>query len=124
MVDDIDDMEEDNTFPLEEIELAAQETADEVLKEVSWDEVLVPQWINTICEKTVKRLVQLNRPYKFVVTCVIQQKIGATIHSSMSNFWENTTDGSVTVIYPPPQRTKEAAKMNFQCLITIFGTRF
>ena len=117
-------MEEDNTFPQEDVERCVLETAEECLKDAMWNEELVPQWINTICEKTTKQLVALNRPYKFVTTCVMQQKIGATVHSSMSCFWENSNDGYVTVIYPPPQRTKEAAKMSIQCLITVFCTRF
>jgi dynein light chain Tctex-type 1 len=109
---EIEEMEEDNSFPQDEIERVTVEAAEEILKEVMWDETLVPQWISTICEKITKALVNLNRPYKFVVTCVMQQKIGATIHSSMSCYWESTTDGAVTYLYPPPQRAKEAAKMS------------
>ena len=109
---EIEEMEEDNSFPQDDIERVTAEVAEEILKEVMWDETMVPQWINTVCEMITKQLVALNRPYKFVVTCVMQQKIGATIHSSMSCFWESTTDGAVTYLYPPPQRAKEAAKMS------------
>ena len=69
---EIEEMEEDNSFPQDDIERVTAEVAEEVLKEVMWDETQVPQWINTICEMTTKQLVALNRPYKFVVTCVMQ----------------------------------------------------
>ena len=43
-----------------------QESVEAVLATAQWDEKLVPQWINEICEKSMKQLMELNRPYKFV----------------------------------------------------------
>ena len=62
-----------------------QESVEGVLATAQWDEKLVPQWINEICEKSMKQLMELNRPYKFVgkslprsmsaiVTCMLMQK--------------------------------------------------
>jgi dynein light chain Tctex-type 1 len=116
--------EDDNAFPSEDIDRCGNEVAEEVLKEAMWDETLIPQWINLICEKLMKQLIGLNKPYKFMVTCIMQQKIGAPIHSSLACHWENTTDGVTNILYPPPQRAKDAQKMSFQALITIFATRF
>ena len=108
MVEEMEGVEDDNTFPQEEIDGKVQEVAEEVLKEAMWDELKVPVWINEICEKTTKSLVDLQRPYKFIVTCVIQQKTGATTHSSHSSHFENTTDGVISIIYPQQSRAKEA----------------
>jgi hypothetical protein len=33
----------------------------------------VGQWISEICEKSTKKLVGLNKPFKYVITCVIMQ---------------------------------------------------
>ena len=74
---EIDQMEDDNSYPAEDIEVKIIETAEEVLKEAMWDENQVPIWINQINEKLMHSLLQLNRPYKYVVTVVMQQKIGA-----------------------------------------------
>ena len=98
--------------------------AEEVLKDASWDELKVPIWINQICEKTVQALVGLQRPYKFIVTCVIQQKIGAASHSSHSSHFENTTDGVVTCIYPAQSRAKDIQTKTIQALITVFCCKF
>ena len=101
-----------STYPGEDIERCATDVAEEVLNGAMWDEIMVPQWINTICEKLMKQLVGLNKPYKFMVTCIMQQKMGASIHSSLACHWENNFDGVITILYPPPQRQKDAQKMS------------
>ena len=52
-MEDIDNVEDDNNFPQEEIDTKVQEVAEEVLKEAMWDELKIPVWINVICEKTM-----------------------------------------------------------------------
>jgi dynein light chain Tctex-type 1 len=94
--------EDENQFPSEEIDRLMTETAEEVLKEAMWDEKEVPHWVNRICEEGLEKLVKMQRPYKFVITCLMQQKTGSVAcHSSYSCFFENATDGIVFVIYPP-----------------------
>ena len=66
------EMEDDNTFPAEDIDLKVNEAADEILKEAMWDEHKVPVWINQITEKVMQGLVAMQRPYKYVVTVVMQ----------------------------------------------------
>ena len=53
MVEDMDAVEDDNNFPVEDVETKVQEIAEEVLKEAMWDELMVPIWINQICEKSM-----------------------------------------------------------------------
>ena len=65
------DIDDDNTFPTEPVEQAVHEAAETVLQDVQWDEALVPHWINEICEKTMKTLAEMKRPYKYVVTCML-----------------------------------------------------
>ena len=52
-------LDDDPTFPNEDIDQKVNEVAEEVLKDASWDELKVPYWINQICEKTVQALVGL-----------------------------------------------------------------
>ena len=66
------EVEDDNSFPSEDIELKISEVAEEVLKDAMWDEEMVPIWINQINEKLMAGLTSLGRPYKFVVTVVMQ----------------------------------------------------
>ena len=46
-------------------------------------------------------LMTLNKPYKYVVTVVMQQKTGAQISGAVSCYYENTTDGVVVQAFPP-----------------------
>ena len=46
MAEEVDQLEDDNSFPTEDIEIKINETAEEVLKEAMWDEAKVPLWIN------------------------------------------------------------------------------
>ena len=71
MAEEQDQLEDDNSFPSEEIEIKISEVAEEVLKEAMWDEHKVPQWINAINEKLMQALMTLNKPYKYVVTVVM-----------------------------------------------------
>ena len=43
-----------------------QETIDAHLKDKNYEESKVPQWINDICEDCVFKLVQLNKPFKYL----------------------------------------------------------
>ena len=72
MAEEVDQLEDDNSFPSEDIELKITEVAEEVLKDAMWDEQKVPQWINQINEKLMQSLMTLNKPYKYVITVVMQ----------------------------------------------------
>ena len=45
-MDDLEGNDEDMTYPAEDVEKFVQETAEEVLREATWDEIKVPLWIN------------------------------------------------------------------------------
>ena len=71
MAEEVDQLEDDNSFPSEDIEIKITEVAEEVLKDAMWDEQKVPQWINQINEKLMQSLMTLNKPYKYVITVVM-----------------------------------------------------
>ena len=54
----------------------------------------------------------LNKPFKYIVTCVIMQKNGAGLHTSSSCYWDNSTDGSRTVRWE---------NKSMYCIATVFG---
>ena len=71
-----------------------QESIDAVLANAPYKHAFVGQWTNDVVETCVKRLAGLNKPFKYVVTCVIMQRNGAGLHTAASCFWDNDTDGS------------------------------
>ena len=46
--------------------------------------------INTIVDSCLKELQSLNRPFKYIVTCVIMQKNGAGMSTAASMFWDSS----------------------------------
>ena len=55
------------------------------------------QWTNGVVESCLASLTKLQKPFKYIVTCVIMQKNGAGLHTASSCYWDNSTDGSCTV---------------------------
>ncbi|EFJ05638.1 hypothetical protein SELMODRAFT_8199, partial [Selaginella moellendorffii] len=57
----------------------------------------IGQWTSTVCEKCMAKLVNLNKPFKYIVTCMIMQKNGAGLVTASSCFWDPLADGSRTM---------------------------
>ena len=53
----------------------------------------VNQWTNGVVESCLASLTKLQKPFKYIVTCVIMQKNGAGLHTASSCYWDNSTDG-------------------------------
>ena len=68
MADEIDD---DAGWPNEEINQAVQSVVELILENVMWDEKLAPIWINEIIERSMKALVEMKIPYKFIINCML-----------------------------------------------------
>ena len=118
-----EEMDEDQTFPQEEVQRCMQEACESVLETAQWEEEKVPGWINEVIEKAMKSLSELKTAYKFIVTCMMVQKTDKALFSCASTNWENSTDGIESFVYPPT-RNKEAAGKTIQCLITCCAMKF
>ena len=71
------------------------------------------EWVDTICQTTLTQLKESVSPnFKYVVTGLIVQKLGAGLHLETAALWDATTDGSVVVKYE---------NSNLVCLTTVMG---
>mgnify|MGYP002351130725 CR=1 FL=1 len=70
-----------------------REIIEDKLSGKDYDEQLVPQWINDICESCMEELCAPRKPFKYVVTCNIMQRTGVAVHSSSACFWDTVSDG-------------------------------
>mmetsp|Transcript_6335 Transcript_6335/g.11006 ORF Transcript_6335/g.11006 Transcript_6335/m.11006 type:complete len:114 (-) Transcript_6335:813-1154(-) len=52
----------------------------------------VNSWCQQVIDFTVRELVKMTKPFKYVVTCVIMQSNGAGLQSAAAAYWDNTTD--------------------------------
>eukprot|EP00158_Paraphelidium_tribonemae_P000578 Partr_v1_DN22876_c0_g1_i1_m77415 putative Dynein light chain len=80
----------------EEIEEIIKETTESNLSNQAYHHNKVGQWNSNIVEQALKKLTLLNKPYKFIVTCVIMQKNGAGLHSASSCYWDHSTDENIS----------------------------
>ena len=58
----------------DDVEAIVKESIDAVLANAPYKHAFVGQWTNDVVETCVKRLAGLNKPFKYVVTCVIMQR--------------------------------------------------
>ncbi len=60
----------------EDVSNIIKESIDNVLQNQQYNEQRVSQWTSSCLESCMKRLTSLNKPFKYVVTCIIMQKTG------------------------------------------------
>lgn len=103
---------EETSFIAEDALAIIKESTEQVLANSTYQHNKVPNWTSMVIEGTLKRLKELNKPFKYIVTAVIMQKNGAGMHTATSCFWDNSCDGSATLRWE---------NKSMYCLVTVFG---
>jgi len=109
------------TFQEEQVISKIKEILDEKLKDKEYDELLVPQWINDICEACMEELFNSRKPFKYAVTCAIVQRTGSAVQSSTSCYWDASSDNAIYVVWPKKALVN---KSSFVCIVTVFAASF
>ncbi|KAI9143215.1 Tctex-1 [Paraphysoderma sedebokerense] len=110
-MDDFRDVAE-KAFVPEEVSIIIKEAIESTIQSNSYHHQKVAQWNSNIVELCLKKLTGLNKPFKYIATCVIMQKNGAGLHCANSCYWDNASDGSATYKY-------ESKTM--YAIVTVFG---
>jgi len=92
----MDDTNE-TSFVVDEVSNIIKESIESTIGSQSYQQAKINTWTSNIVEAILNSLTKLNKPFKYIVSCVIMQKNGAGLHTASSCFWDNTTDGSCTV---------------------------
>lgn len=104
---------ERHPFPVEEIREAIREVVSSTLPAGTvFATSRVDSWTASITDGIIKKLVTLNKPYKYIVSCTLVQHVGAGLHTASLCLWDKTTDGSVT---------EQWANETIQCVVTVYG---
>lgn len=103
---------EQGLFSKEVVNAIVKESIETSLQSATYAHSKVAQWTSSIVEACVKRLTQLGKPFKYVVTCVIMQKTGAGLHTSSACLWDAASDGSVTYRWE---------NKSLYCITSVFG---
>eukprot|EP00002_Diphylleia_rotans_P002341 TRINITY_DN1149_c0_g1_i2.p1 TRINITY_DN1149_c0_g1~~TRINITY_DN1149_c0_g1_i2.p1 ORF type:complete len:114 (+),score=22.03 TRINITY_DN1149_c0_g1_i2:72-413(+) len=110
-MDDLQSSEE-AAFVQEDVNNIIKDAVEATLQSAVYNHNKVTQWTSNIVEQCLKRLAGLNKPFKYVVTCIVMQKNGAGLHTASSSYWDTQTDGSCTHRW-------ESKTM--YCITTVFG---
>ncbi|PAA55747.1 hypothetical protein BOX15_Mlig021583g5, partial [Macrostomum lignano] len=86
-----------NSFNVEEVSQIIKEGIESSIGTSQYQQNKVNQWTSAIIEHCLNHLTRLEKPFKYVVNCVIMQKNGAGLHTASSCFWDSQTDGSCTI---------------------------
>ncbi|KAL0279513.1 UNVERIFIED_CONTAM: hypothetical protein PYX00_001053 [Menopon gallinae] len=89
--------EDEQEFLPEEVSEMATSIIEKVLGENTYSEFRVSHWTTTIIERILTELAKLKRPFKYVVMCSLQQKVGAGLMVSSCSYWEPSVDGYCAV---------------------------
>nr|XP_033791426.1 dynein light chain Tctex-type 1-like isoform X2 [Geotrypetes seraphini] len=88
---------EETSFIVDEVSLIIKEAIENTVGGSAYQQNRVNRWSISIVEATLSHLAKLEKPFKYIVNCVIMQKNGAGMHKASACFWDNSTDGSCTV---------------------------
>lgn len=91
------DFQSDDAFSQEDVDTIVKNAIRGCLTDVMYNHRKVNDWINTIVDSCLKELQSLNRPFKYIVTCVIMQKNGAGMNTAACMFWDASKDGQCVV---------------------------
>ena len=78
---------------VDEVSNVIKEAIETTIGGNSYTHAKVNQWTNGVVESCLASLTKLQKPFKYIVTCVIMQKNGAGLHTASSCYWDNSTDG-------------------------------
>eukprot|EP00929_Paragymnodinium_shiwhaense_P009296 TRINITY_DN11341_c0_g1_i1.p1 TRINITY_DN11341_c0_g1~~TRINITY_DN11341_c0_g1_i1.p1 ORF type:complete len:111 (-),score=37.16 TRINITY_DN11341_c0_g1_i1:196-528(-) len=106
------DEEGENEFVSEQVNEIAKAAVTKTLGSAAYSKDRVNGWCAQIIDECLKELAKLNKPFKYVVTCVIMQKSGTPLHTGLGLFWDTKTDGVICV---------QTGMDTMDCITTVFA---
>lgn len=101
-----------NQFIVDDVSKIIKEAIEQTIGGNAYQHDKVNHWTSVVVEMCLAVLTKLQKPYKYIVTCMIMQKNGAGLHTASSCFWNNETDGSCTVRWE---------NKTMYCIVSVFG---
>eukprot|EP00499_Haloplacidia_sp_CaronLabIsolate_P007950 CAMPEP_0196782550 /NCGR_PEP_ID=MMETSP1104-20130614/11592_1 /TAXON_ID=33652 /ORGANISM="Cafeteria sp., Strain Caron Lab Isolate" /LENGTH=120 /DNA_ID=CAMNT_0042152789 /DNA_START=1 /DNA_END=363 /DNA_ORIENTATION=+ len=99
-------------FLHDEVVSIVKNVIEDKLKSVVYDPKKLPDYSASVIDAVLKGLLDMSKPFKYVVTCIILQKTGSGLHTAATCFWDGKTDGYCKVPW-------ENSTMH--CIVTVYG---
>lgn len=110
------------TFIVESAEAICYDAIEAVLKDKFYNDQHVQGWIDDICSRITLELIEMKKPFKYIVTCTVMQKNGAGLHSSHACYWDAAMDNTVVARWPS-ERRKDANARVF-AIVQVYGVGY
>lgn len=120
-MDDLQTSDEVNFIP-EVVEQIVYDAIEAVLKDKFFSDQHVQGWIDEICSSVTMELINMKKPFKYLVSCTIMQKNGAGLHSSHSCFWDAGVDNTVVARWPSEKKKDPNARCC--AIVQVFGVAY
>jgi len=90
-----------------------------------FDDKKSQQLLNEVEERIMDIIVSFKKPYKYVVNCMLSQRVGAGFTNCTAAFYDRLVDG-VQHFYFPKDKSVPGGKEKqlIFCLVTIFAISF
>ena len=80
-----------------EVDTMIRESLTQVIGDAAFLHAKCDIWVANVVEGCLKRLAAFQKPFKYIVTCNLQQKAGAGLHTACCTRWSDKSDGKLTV---------------------------
>lgn len=104
--------DESGEFSVEDVESIVRGAIHNTLNDSQYNPKKVNEWTNGIVTSCLKELHGLQKNFKYIITCIIMQKVGAGLNTTASMFWDSNKDGYCKV---PWQNS------TMHCIVTVYG---
>jgi len=106
------EFQSEDVFSQEDVDTIVKTAISSCLTDVMYNHKKVNDWINTIVDSCLKELQSLNRPFKYIVTCIIMQQNGAGMNTAATMFWDTSKDGRYVMNW---------SNNTMHVLVTVYG---
>ncbi|CAE7901808.1 Dynlt1 [Symbiodinium sp. KB8] len=110
---------DESAFVQEEVEDCVRKILEGYLTDAVYDDSKVEHWIDIICADSLRELASLQKPFKYIVSCVIMQNTGAGLTSHQATYCDAVNDGVSVIKWPSDKQSKEQNQL--YCVVTVFG---
>ncbi|CAH8635328.1 unnamed protein product [Heterobilharzia americana] len=99
-------------FSRTEVEAIINKCVQSVIGSNSFSNEAAKDWARNIVERCRGELIDLGKPFKYIVNCTIVQKSAFGFYSTTSCYWDDAKDGECTVKWE---------NKNIHCIVTAYG---
>ena len=101
---------------------------EQLLLNIEYSDITINQHQRSLVDTILYELHQLNKPYKYLLTCILQQSSTLTpvntIHTSTSVYYDSVSDICITTVWPLNKKNITNQYNGISAIITVAAVSF